>query len=64
MSPAIGPDGTIYVGTSSGVAALDPTTGDPKWSYSLGGWACGPIIAHDGSLYVNAANKLRKFGAS
>ena len=62
MSPAIGADGIIYVGTSSGVAALDPTTGDPKWSYSLGGWGSGPIIAHDGSLYINAANKLRKFG--
>ncbi|MCX6644944.1 MAG: PQQ-binding-like beta-propeller repeat protein [bacterium] len=60
-SPAIGADGTIYIGTDSGIDALNPTNGNPIWTYSDNP-AAVPIIAHDGSLYVILLSKLTKFG--
>ena len=57
--PAIGPDGTVYVGTlnttpgSSIFYALDGSTGTIKWSYNLGEYAASPpSIAADGTVYV------------
>jgi len=61
MCPAIGADGMIYIGSRSGLAALDPSTGDPIWAYTDTP-AAVPIIAHDGSLYVVIDTKLTKFG--
>lgn len=57
-SPAVGADGKVYIGTSSGVSAID--NGSTVWSYSPGGWGSGPIIANDGSLYINIASNLHK----
>jgi len=60
MHTAIGADGIIYIGSKTGVAALDPMTGDPVWEYP-GGSAASPIIAHDGSLYIVFNSKLTRF---
>ena len=52
-SPAIGPDGTIYVGSSdSALYAINPD-GTLKWRY-LTGWEVrtAPTIAADGTIYL------------
>jgi hypothetical protein len=58
-SPVVGADGTIYTGTTSGVAAINPD-GSTKWSYNGPSYGC-PILAHDGSLYVNMEGDIYKF---
>lgn len=51
--PAIGPDGTIYVSSSS-LYALNPD-GSIKWTYkSENGWIFGPpVVAGDGSILIH-----------
>jgi outer membrane protein assembly factor BamB len=64
-SPAIGADGTIYVGSQSGsVYALNPTDGSEKWSYATGNPVLGSAaIAADGTVYIGSNNyKLYAFG--
>jgi len=55
-SPAIGADGTIYVGSWDGnLYAINPN-GGLKWSYTTGG-ACidsSPAIGADGTIYVGS----------
>jgi len=66
-SPAIGPDGSIYIGGlyDPNLYALDPNNGSVKWvcnfeyavnpldpSEKEGGWpAASPVIAQDGTIY-------------
>ena len=61
-SPAIAPDGTIYIGVEIGsststtpagrVHALRPD-GTQKWTYSTGDWVdAAPAIGADGTVYV------------
>ena len=54
-SPAIGEDGTAYVGSSNGrVYAVSPT-GDIKWSYATGApVSSSPAIGRDGTVYVGS----------
>ncbi|MEW5801071.1 MAG: PQQ-binding-like beta-propeller repeat protein [bacterium] len=58
-SPAIGVDGTMYIGISYGetgeVFALDPN-GSKKWSYQTigGGVVSSPAIGADGTIYVGS----------
>jgi outer membrane protein assembly factor BamB/methionine-rich copper-binding protein CopC len=59
-SPAIGPDGTIYVGSrdnANSLYALNPN-GTQKWSYTTGG-AIGssPAIGSDGTIYFGSQDK-------
>jgi len=59
-SPAIGADGTIYVGSSDGkLYAINPD-GSQKWSFTTGGQIfSSPAIGADGTIYVGSAdNKL------
>lgn len=52
-SPAVGSDGTIYVGTQWGsLWALDPTDGSLKWDHymTLSAWS-SPAIGADGVIY-------------
>jgi len=62
--PAIGEDGTIYVGGANGVHALDPTTGAEKWLYGGGitsSLALGPadtLYACGGYYGLVALNSL------
>lgn len=54
-APAIGEDGTIYIGCFTTLYALDPLTGNEKWhkdfypAYAFN----TPAIGRDGTLYVN-----------
>jgi outer membrane protein assembly factor BamB len=64
-SPAIGPDGTIYVGDFKGkFLALNPE-GSRKWEFSTGhGWNLGveikssPAIGADGTIYFGCRDNL------
>ena len=53
-SPAIGSDGTVYVGsTDKKVYALDGKTGTKKWEFETGGDVkSSPAIGADGTVYV------------
>ncbi|HVQ01401.1 MAG TPA: PQQ-binding-like beta-propeller repeat protein [Candidatus Thermoplasmatota archaeon] len=51
-NPAIGPDGTIYVGESY-YYAINPN-GTIRWSFDIGGsvhWS-SPAVSHDGIIYI------------
>ncbi len=56
-SPAIAPDGTIYVGSlDSGVYAVSPS-GTVRWRYETGGPVySSPAIAPDGTIYVGSSD--------
>ena len=61
-SPAIGPDGTIYVGSNDGhLYAIDPDTGTEKWRFpssgSVGDIRSSPAVAADGTIYVGSGNQ-------
>ena len=57
VSPAIGADGTVYVGDEWGIiTALDTSDGSIKWQYTdpqngAFNWS-SPAIAADGSMYI------------
>lgn len=57
-SPAIGPDGTIYIGSNDGrIYALNSSDGSRKWTFSPGGAvASSPAVAADGTVYVGVSN--------
>ncbi|MHA1811873.1 MAG: outer membrane protein assembly factor BamB family protein, partial [Candidatus Thorarchaeota archaeon] len=54
-TPAIGADGTVYVG-ADGLYALDPETGEPRWHFIRppGTRECiaSPIVGDDNTIYV------------
>jgi len=54
-SPAIAPDGTIYVGSNDGkIYAINPD-GTPECNYSIGGNVySSPAIGSDGTIYVGS----------
>ncbi len=54
-SPAIGSDGTIYIGTSDKLYAINPD-GSLKWSFTTGTAACrgSPSIGPDGTIYIGS----------
>ena len=63
-SPAIGDDGTIYVGSHDHkVYALNPD-GSLKWSHTTGGEVrSSPAIGGDGTVYVGSYDqKIYAFG--
>jgi large repetitive protein len=59
-SSVLGPDGTIYMGTSSGVYAMNPD-GTVKWTF-IGDpditINSTPAVASDGTIYVGIGNDL------
>jgi outer membrane protein assembly factor BamB len=59
--PAIGPDGTIYVGTHDGLLALSPD-GKLLWKAGIGE-AGTPVISEDGTIYLDTWHGSL-FGAS
>ena len=58
-SPAVGADGTVYVGSEDNkVYALDGKTGIKKWEFVTGGAVLSsPAIGADGTVYVGSFDK-------
>ncbi|MAE32472.1 MAG: hypothetical protein CMO43_12940, partial [Verrucomicrobiales bacterium] len=56
-SPAIGSDGTIYVGsTDNNLYAINPR-GRKKWAFKTGDWVfSSPAIGSDGTIYVGSTD--------
>ncbi|MCL5283436.1 MAG: PQQ-binding-like beta-propeller repeat protein, partial [Armatimonadetes bacterium] len=55
-SPAIGADGTVYVGSEGyNLYAIKPD-GTLKWKYQTGGIGSSPAIGADGTVYVGSAD--------
>ena len=57
-SPAIGSDGTVYVGSvfDDNLYAVNPD-GTEKWSFSTGDWVfSSPAIGSDGTVYVGSGD--------
>ena len=53
-SPAIGSDGTVYVGSfDNNLYAVNPD-GTEKWNYTTGGTVRSPAIGSDGTVYVGS----------
>lgn len=58
-SPAIGADGTLFIGTNDGnVRALSGATGALQWSYSTGGVVLSsPAVGSDGTVYAGSSTR-------
>jgi outer membrane protein assembly factor BamB len=58
-SPAIGPDGTVYVGSDDGhLYAIDPETGSEKWRFLSGAEIqSSPAVGSDGTIYFGSLDK-------
>jgi len=61
-SPAIGADGTIYVGSYASLGggnlyAINPD-GTQKWVYNLNGVKASPAIGADGTIYVGSYDPM------
>jgi outer membrane protein assembly factor BamB len=55
-SPAVGSDGTVYVGSNDNhLYALDPDDGSLKWFFETdGSLLSSPALAADGTVYVSS----------
>ena len=58
-SPAIGSEGTVYVGSmDKKVYALDGKTGGKKWAFETGRYVfSSPVLGLGGILYVGSSDK-------
>jgi outer membrane protein assembly factor BamB len=66
-APAVGPDGTVYVGChDDALYALDPATGLKKWEYrTADDIDSSPAVAPDGTVYVGSDDrKVYAFSAT
>ncbi|MFL2938231.1 MAG: PQQ-binding-like beta-propeller repeat protein [Opitutales bacterium] len=55
FSPAIAPDGTIYVGSNDNKLHAFHSNGSSKWTSSTGNWVDStPSIGSDGTIYVGS----------
>ena len=63
-TPAIGLDGTIYIGSNEGyLFALDPSAGNINWSYNAGyPLQSSPMIDTSGCIYFGAGTKVFALG--
>ena len=53
-SPAVGPDGTLYIGHCDGLFALDSKTGKFKWGAGMSEVVSSPAVGKDGTIYVGS----------
>jgi outer membrane protein assembly factor BamB len=66
ITPAISPDGTIYVGNAQGIlSAIDPETREVKWTYQTGadpnqpgfyGLPSFPLVDKQGTVYIGSVD--------
>ena len=58
-SPAVGPDGTVYVGCHDyALYAIDPETGVKRWEFRAGDDIdSSPAVAPDGTIYVGSDDR-------
>ena len=58
-SPAIGSDGTVYVGSAdTKLYAINSKSGEKKWEFETGGAVTSsPAIGSDGTVYVGSVDK-------
>jgi outer membrane protein assembly factor BamB len=58
-SPAIGSDGTVYVGSGDNkLYAINGKSGVKLWEFETGGWVwSSPAIGSDGTVYVGSRDK-------
>eukprot|EP01137_Pigoraptor_chileana_P031103 Opistho-2@18445 len=58
-SPAVGSDGTVYVGSDDdNIYAVDGATGNLKWKYTTGdNVAAAPAVGADGTVYIGSCDK-------
>ena len=54
--PAVGPDGTIYVATTSGKLLAFTPAGQPAWSFSTAGPVPSPAVGPDGTVYLRGGD--------
>ena len=53
-SPALGPDGTLYVGHLDGLYALNPADGSVRWHAGKAAVASSPAVGADGTVFFGA----------
>lgn len=53
-SPALGSDGTVYVGSSDSSLYALSADGALKWKFPTGGAVSSPVLGSDGTLYVGS----------
>ena len=65
-SPAIGYDGSIYIGRPDGLYKLNPLNGNIIWSDTSVNITTSPVIGPDGKIYVidSSDNKLLTFNTN
>jgi hypothetical protein len=57
-SPAIGSNGTVYVGSGDKLYAINGKTGVKLWEFETGGYvSSSPAIGSDGTVYVGSYDK-------
>ena len=55
-SPALGPDGTLYMGHVDGLYALEQATGRLKWGVGMGSVVSSPAVGADGTVHVGSSD--------
>jgi outer membrane protein assembly factor BamB len=56
-SPAIGADGTVYVGSADNYLYAIQSNGQLKWKFQIGDWVLSsPAIGADGTVYVGSGD--------
>jgi large repetitive protein len=65
-TPSIAPDGTVYAGANGGnFAAIDPTTGAIKWTYTASDTIQGaPVVDSAGTAFFRTGNNLYAVGTT
>lgn len=53
-SPAMGPDGAIYIGHADGLYRLDPSTGAVQWRAGAALVASSPAVGADGTVFFGS----------
>jgi outer membrane protein assembly factor BamB len=55
-SPAISPQGVVYVGSGDGLHAIDGATGQQLWWYSSNNVTAAPAVSADGTVFFGTAD--------